>query len=132
MNNLKEINIKIRTCYYIDDIIKFEDFDLENILLDEKSYQNIFVFEILYKTFIGVKLLRIKFNKVDWFIRVYDGTRYLVLFGGEKYDFIYNRIRHLIEVKSGIKCVISHNYAKKKVDLCDSLRFIDFSCYNTY
>ena len=65
MNNLKEINIKIRTCYYIDDIIKFEDFDLENILLDEKSYQNIFVFEILYKTFIGVKLLRIKFNKVD-------------------------------------------------------------------
>ena len=47
MNNLKEINIKIRTCYYIYDIIKFEDFDLENILLDEKSYQNIFVYEIL-------------------------------------------------------------------------------------
>ena len=65
MNNLKEINIKIRTCYYIDDIVKFEDFDLENILLDEKSYQNIFVYEILYKTFIGAKLLRIKFNKVD-------------------------------------------------------------------
>ena len=127
MNNLKEINIKIRTCYYIYDIIKFEDFDLENILLDEKSYQNIFVYEILYKTFIGAKLLRIKFNKVDWFIRVYDGTRYLVLFRGEKYDFIYSRIRYLIEVKSGIKCVISHNYAKIKVDSHDSLRFIDFS-----
>ena len=127
MNNLKEINIKIRTCYYIDDIIKFEDFDLANILLDEKSYQNIFVYEILYKTFIGAKLLRIKFNKVDWFIWVYDGTRYLVLFRGEKYDFIYNRIRYLIEVKSGIECVISHNYEKKKVDSYDSLRFIDFS-----
>ena len=27
---------------------------------------------------------------------------YLVLFGGEKNDFICNRIRYLIEVKSGI------------------------------
>ena len=29
-------------------------------------------------------------------------TRYLALFGKEKYDFIYNRIRCLIRVKSGI------------------------------
>ena len=33
------------------------------------------------------------FDKVDGFIRVYNGTRYLLLFGGEKCDFIYNRIR---------------------------------------
>ena len=26
---------------------------------------------------------------MDRFIRVYDGTRYLVLFEGEKFDFIY-------------------------------------------
>ena len=38
MNNLKEINIKNLTCYYFDDIIKFEDFNLDHILLDEKSY----------------------------------------------------------------------------------------------
>ena len=31
-----------------------------------------------------------------------NGTRYLVLFGKEKYDYIYNRIRCLIRVKSGI------------------------------
>ena len=31
-----------------------------------------------------------------------DGTRYLVLSGGEKHDSIYNRIRYLIGVKSGI------------------------------
>ena len=37
MNNLKEINIKNRMCYYFDDIIKTEDFDLDNILIDEKS-----------------------------------------------------------------------------------------------
>ena len=70
---------------------------------------------------IGAKPLRIRFNKVDGFIRVYYGTIYLVLFGGEKCDFIYNRIRYLIGVKSGITYVISHNYAKIKVDLYNSL-----------
>ena len=25
-------------CYYFDDITKFEDFDIDNILIDEKSY----------------------------------------------------------------------------------------------
>ena len=28
-DELKEINIKIRTCYYFDYIIKIEDFDLD-------------------------------------------------------------------------------------------------------
>ena len=32
INNLKEIKIKNRLCYYFDDIIKFED--LHNILID--------------------------------------------------------------------------------------------------
>ena len=45
---------------------------------------------------IGAKPLCIRFNKVDEFIRVYDGTRYLVLFSHEKYDVIYNRIRYII------------------------------------
>ena len=36
----KEINIKNHACYYFDDIIKFEDFNLDNILTDEKSYEN--------------------------------------------------------------------------------------------
>ena len=62
------------------------------------------------------KPLRIRFDKVDEFIRLYDGTRHFVLFGSEKYDFIYNIIRYLIRVKSGITYVISHNYAKIKVD----------------
>ena len=31
-----------------------------------------------------IKQLRIKFNKIDGFIRTYDGSKYLVLFGPEK------------------------------------------------
>ena len=60
--------------------------------------------------------LRITFSKVDGLIRVYDGTRYLVLLGSEKYDSFYNRIRYFISVKSGITYVTSHSYAKIKKD----------------
>ena len=85
---LKEIDIKNRTCYYFDDIIEIEDFDFDNILIDEKSYENVLVYKISYKSLIDYKPLRIRFDKIDGFIRVYDGTRYLVLFGSEKYDSI--------------------------------------------
>ena len=64
----------------------------------------------------GAKPLLIRFDKVNEFITVYDGIRYLVLFGDEKYYFIYNRIRYLIGVKRGITYVISHNYAKIEAD----------------
>ena len=40
-NDLKEIDIKTHMCYYFSDIIKTEDFNLDNILIDEKSYKNI-------------------------------------------------------------------------------------------
>ena len=43
---------------------------------------------------------------------------YLVLFGLEKYA-IYDRIRYLIELKSGITYVFSCNYAKTKIDSDD-------------
>ena len=59
------------------------------ILIDEKLYENSLVYNnISYKTLINAKHLHIRFDKIDGFIRVYDGTRYLVLFGSEKNDFI--------------------------------------------
>ena len=65
---------------------------------------------------IGTKLLRSRFDKVGGFIRVYDRTRYLVLFGPEKYNAIYNTCIYLISQKTGITYVTSHNYAQIKVD----------------
>ena len=75
-NKLKEIAIKNRTYYYFDDIIEIEDLDFDNILINEKSYKNILVYDISYKTLVGAKSLSFKFDKVNAFIRVYDGTRY--------------------------------------------------------
>ena len=48
------------------------------------------------------------FHKIDGFIRVYDGSRYLVLFALEEYDDIYNRIRYLILL---VKKVISKMFS---------------------
>ena len=47
--------------------------------------------------------MRIMFGKVVRIIRDFDGTKYLVLFGSEKYDAIFDRVKYFIELKHGIK-----------------------------
>ena len=105
-DELKEIDIKNRRCYCFYGIIKIEDFDFDNILLEEKSYENILFYYISYKTLICSKPLRIRFNKVAALIKVYDGTKYLVLFRPKKYDSIYSRTRYLLSQKIGFKYVL--------------------------
>ena len=84
------------------------------IIICEKSYEDILVYETSYKTLIVAKPLCSRFDKVDRFIGVYDGTRYLVVFAPEKDNPIYNRIRYLISRKGGITHTFSHNYAKSQ------------------
>ena len=67
-------------------------------------------YNISYKNFTTAKPLRIRFDKIDGFIRFYDETRYFAFFESEKYDLIYNRIKYLIGVKSGIICYFSKLY----------------------
>ena len=100
-DELKEIGIKNCMFNYFDDIMTVGDFDL-NVSLEEIWCKNILIYEISYLTFTCTKLLRIRFDKVDGFIKVRDGTRHLVLFGPERNDAIYNRIRYLRGQKSAI------------------------------
>ena len=71
--------------------------------------------------------MSIKFDKVGGFIRVSDGTRYLVLFGPEKYVGISDRVIYLISLISllyhicDITYVFSHNYARIEIDSFDYL-----------
>ena len=76
---------------------------------------------ISYKTLFGSKPLHIRFDEAYGLILVYDGIRYLELFGSEKYDALYNRIGHLISQEIGIAYIISHNYEQIKFDSHDSL-----------
>ena len=91
-DELKEIDIKNCTCYYFDDVIKDVDIYFSDILLDKKLYKNISVYGISYKTSTGPKPLRIRFDKIDGFIRVRgDGFRHLVLFDYKSFDRICDK-----------------------------------------
>ena len=50
-NEFKKVRIKNRTSYCFNDIIILEDFDIDNILIDKKSHENILIYDISYKTF---------------------------------------------------------------------------------
>ena len=45
------------------------DLDLDNVLLGEKSYGNISIYDVAYKTLYDAKPLRIIFDKVDGHIK---------------------------------------------------------------
>ena len=68
------------------------------------------------------KYLSSRFDKINGFIRIYEGTRYLTLFGLEYYDAIYDRIRYLKSLKSDITYIFcSCCFPKINVDFHDSL-----------
>ena len=102
-----------------------QDYHFGNILLDKKLYENpcenILIYDISYKTFLGAKPLRIRFD---------DGTRYLALFGLKWYDAIYDKIKYLISRKSGIKYSINDNFPRIRIDSYNFFTYrksIDFS-----
>ena len=120
-NELKKIYINNRTCYYFDNIMEVDEYiNIDRILLDEKSYkktyENILIHEISYKTFVGEKPLSIRFNKVNGLIKIYNGIRYLELF--DSYNEFYYRniskiynafsdwIKYLISEKSGFTEIV--------------------------
>ena len=116
-NELKEIDIKNRPCYYFDDIITDRNIYSVDILLDEKIYENISVYDILYKTSIGPKPFRVRFNNMDGFIRVLDGEiKRLVIFDYELFDKICDKIKHPTSEKGGITDSINHNFGDIRVD----------------
>ena len=59
---------------------------------NEISHERILIYDILHKTLIDSKPWWIIFDEIDGIIRIYDGTRYLTLFGTKIYDTIYDRI----------------------------------------
>ena len=62
------------------------------------------------------KASRIWFNKVDKFIKMYDGIRYLVMYDYNRYNAIYYMIRYLISEKSSIENSINQIFARIIID----------------
>ena len=58
--------------------------------MDEKWHENILIYGISDKTLLGTKPLPDRFFKIDGFIKILDGTRYVTLLSPEKYYAIYD------------------------------------------
>ena len=65
-NKFTEIDLKVVLVIIL--MINGTDINFSYVLLDKKLHENISVYDILYKTSTGPKLLRIKFDKIDGFI----------------------------------------------------------------
>ena len=84
-NKVKDINIKNRIYCFFNDIISIENFDVNNIKIDEKSYKNILVYYIGYVTIkedlnvYSVNPLYFIFTNVNGYLEEINGNKYLTL-----------------------------------------------------
>ena len=54
MRNIKQVNVKNRTCYFLNDMINIKDFDLNVLKIDKKSYKN---FDTYFIGYIKIKII---------------------------------------------------------------------------
>ena len=69
----------------------------------------------------GLIPLCIRFEKIDGFIKIYDGIRYLVILDRNWLDKICDSVKYLISEKGGITDIINHNFARIRIDSYNSL-----------
>ena len=94
--------------------MEIEDIYSGHIVLGQKSYENILIYDISYKAFMGKKRLRIWLDKIDGFIKIDNGIRCLVL-DCSRFDKICNSIKYLTSEKSGITDSINHNFERIRI-----------------
>ena len=96
--------------------MKFQEFDFEKGLIDEKTYENVLIYNNSCRTLIDPKPLRIRFDKIVGFFGFYNESWYLILFGPGNSDALCIRIRYI-----SITYVTCYKYARIKVDSYDPL-----------
>ena len=84
-NKVNDINIRNRKNYFFNDIINIENFDPNNIEINEKSYKNILIYYIRYVTIkeyvktYSVNPLYLIFRWVNGYFKEINGNKYLTL-----------------------------------------------------
>ena len=58
-DKIKNIDIENRTYYFFNDMVNIENFDRNNIKLDQKTYKNISIYYIGYVTIKDLKYLKV-------------------------------------------------------------------------
>ena len=87
INKVKNIDIKNRIYYFFNDIIRIENFDSNNIKIDEKSDKSIVIYYIGYVTIKDWKYVKnfsvnsfyLISSKMNGYFEETNGSKYLML-----------------------------------------------------
>ena len=133
-NKVKDINMKNWTYYFFNEIIGIENFDPNNIKIDEKSYKNILVHYIGYVTIkeyvkiYGVNPLHLIFRYVNGYFEEINGNKYLTVAPTneskekfKKYERLWIKIRDLIISITNNSNDYDERYMKIKFNSDDEL-----------
>ena len=66
--------------------------------------------EIDFKNCVGEKLLCIRYDERDGYIKIQDRIRYLALFDYGWFDIICGKIKYITSKKSGVTDSTNHNF----------------------
>ena len=113
MRTIKQINIKIRTYYFYNDIIDLENFKSNLLKIDKKSYKDIGIYNIGYitikkigdcKNIYSVNPLYLRINHASGYIDEKGVNKYLVFHSKDenkellkKYNDVFNGIINKIK-----------------------------------
>ena len=131
MGETKELDIKIRTYYFLDDIIDIGNFHSNLLKIDKKSYKDVDIYYIGYikiKTFGDCKnihsvnpLYLIIYSATGYF-KEKNGEKYIIHDLSEKYEEVFSGNKSEIQtINSGKKLFYEKHYAKIRVNADDNV-----------
>ena len=137
MKTINQINIKIRTYYFYDDIIDLENFDSSLLKLDKKSYKDIGIYNNEYiinknigdcKNIRSVNPLYLRIAHASGYIEEMGANKYLIIDSInenkkllERYNDVFNGIIYEIKEISNDECDYEKDYMKIKFNSDDDL-----------
>ena len=131
MGEVRDLNIKIQTYYYFDDMIAIRKFESNLLKIDKKPYK---IFNIYYIGYITIEkfgdcgnirsinpLYLIIYSATGYF-KEKNGEKNLILDLIEKYEEVFSGIKSEIEmINSGEKMYYEKKYARIGVNADDDI-----------
>ena len=136
MGEIKQINIKNRTCYFYNDIIDLDEFDGRKIKVDRKNFHGIDIYYLGYKQKKKITECNVINSVNPLYFRIIDikgqfkkgksdNAWYLIIFGDTdvlgKFANIWKIIRAKIEENTGGILQYDKDYMKIKFESNENL-----------
>ena len=131
MGETKELDIKNRTYYFLDDIIDIRNFHSNLINIDKKPYKDFDIYYIGYVTIEKIGDCENIHSVNPLYLTIYSATRYFTEKNGEKYlildliekneEVFFGILSEIETINSGEKLFYERHYAKIGVNTDDDI-----------